>query len=1023
MGSRGSASRELLIAELLLRLGSDDPVSAPEFLDRHPEEREFLGPFQKAYGSLLKAIEDWASRSGSVVHEVPQSAPDSGLFRIRIPGYRLIEEIGIGGMGRVFRAEETASGRIVALKVFNGGASARLRERFLREVEIVSKLRSDRIVSIYGAGASAGWLYYSMELLGGETLAGLVDRWRADGGEPHVRHRRAAEIAAAVCSAVDLIHAEGIIHRDLKPSNIFLTKSGQVKLIDFGLARDLRASSLTGSGAMVGTVAYMSPEQILGDRRRIGRQSDVYSLGATLYEAVTLEKPFDADDDEPPLRSGVLRADAVPPALVDPTIPAALSVIIERAMEFEPSRRYPTAGDFARDLRRFAAGEAVAAAPIRAWGRLWRRIERKRRIAAAALLLIAIISIAAVGFGILAARSARRSAVARALNEAQAAIVERARLLADRPAVTRRLEEEEDRLGQRYDYDLRKPLFETRAKLRGMEARILDRFEVAVLALQRGLEIEKGNRELTEKLTSLLWSRYLEVEKGGNLRETDRLRALILSYAPESDVRSPPRGMLSVASDPPGAEVFLFRYEQIGLILQPVPYRPGVGALLGPAELPPPVLKVVASPGPVAAPVAILSGDRIVAIGGNPVGASGARLLLDATPGSGPPEGSVVELERNGTRFCFDASGSLDLLPCRSSTGENSTGIVTPPLAESLSLVLSACCEADAFPLSSSIASRLGKTPIKELEVEAGSYLLLLWAEGLRETRVPFVVQRDRRIEMNVRLFRDADIPPGFVYIPAGPARMGGDPSSFYSEPEREVLVGDFFLARYELSFRSYLEFLNDPAVQAEMDALGEVDRNRLLPVEMKENQAIPRYIRESSGRYLLPGSPYQWWSARWLSRVAADRFVRWKNKKEALKGGGWTYALPTADELEKAGRGADGRFYPWGSDFDWSLVSSHHSVDNHFSRCFPFPTDASPYDVRDLAGGVAEWTRTDEAPPGDDHDQCRADDLDARIKGGSAFDDLRPFFRLGGHTRDRKRETSYRVGFRLAAYPRPADR
>jgi formylglycine-generating enzyme required for sulfatase activity len=232
------------------------------------------------------------------------------------------------------------------------------------------------------------------------------------------------------------------------------------------------------------------------------------------------------------------------------------------------------------------------------------------------------------------------------------------------------------------------------------------------------------------------------------------------------------------------------------------------------------------------------------------------------------------------------------------------------------------------------------------------------------------------------------------------------------------VNVGDYFISRYEVTSAEYCEFLNDPAVRAEIGAGTNAAGMLLLPAEVRGNRRKLKCVVARDGSIQPPDNQEAFWGVRYVSRLAAERYVRWRNEREAAAGGGWTYALPSADEIEKAARGADERHFPWGDSFDWCLTCSHRATESQASRRYRFPTDASPYDVRDLAGSLAEITRTDELPPGDDAKVTLPESYDCRVKGGSGFDDLEPFYHLAGHTRERKNEASYRLGFRLVAYP-----
>ncbi len=996
---------------LLLLLTGDDPAEVEAFSSCNPAAKPALDDLKLEYLELLPRLEIWACREKGRLAAPGDKATGGGPPEDRFPGYLVLGEIGRGGMGRVFKAQELATGRQVAIKRFPAGATPRQRERFFREVDFLSRLKSPHVVAFYGGGAEDGDLYYVMELLEGETLAERIARWREGPEPPESRLDRAVRIVISACAGLDLLHAEGIVHRDVKPSNVFITRTGDVKVIDLGLAWDQDAPSITESGVVVGTLAYMSPEQILGVKGPHGRRSDVFSLGATLYEAVTLRRPFEEDEGRRGLRR-ILDVDPLPPCRVDRAVPPDLSAVIQKAMELEPERRYATAGDMAADLRSHLLGGPVSARPIGRWGRTVRRVRRKRRLVLAGSLAVLAVLASAAAIGRWQAQAVRQEAAASALRESRTAEEEHGRLLRDLEAARAAKAEAERLLDPSRPSRSRGTWLALREKVRDLEARSQASIDTAVLALQRGLELDNSNREILGSLTGLLWERYLAAEAAGQAPEVRRLRAQILSYAPALADRLRPRGTVSVQSDPPGAEAYLFRYEPVGLLLQPVPYHPSRGPLLGAEQLPEPAMRVVRPPDPLLSLYGIRPGDRILSVAGQSVGTSGNRLLQEV---KGESDGeSMVVLERDGERLHVSLHEWV-----KEESGAPAPVGLDGPGVEKPSMLLNACVETDAFPLEILPEALAGRTPIPDFEVEAGSYLLVLRADGRRDTRVPFVVHRGSEVRLRPRLFAHGEVPDGFVHVPAGPAWVGGDPAAHYPEPERFIHLEDYFISRHELSMTQYLELLSDPGVRRELEGLEDPNRGGLLPVEWRGSEAVPHYSRGPDGTYGASGKRAQSWVARWISRLAADRFVDWLNRREAQRGGRWTFALPSADELEKAARGADGRLFPWGNDFEWSLVSSHRSNPSQTSRCFPCPTDCSPYDVRHLAGSVAEMTRTDEPPPCEDPSRVNPRNLDYRVKGGSAFDDLEPPFRVGGHTRERKREASYRLGFRLVAYPR----
>ena len=304
----------------------------------------------------------------------------------RAGDYELLEEIARGGMGVVYRARQRSLDRIVALKVLLGGAFAGEagRRRLRSEAAAAGRLRHPNIVAIHDSGEIDGQPFYSMEFIAGRTLADLVREGPLSGS-------RAAGYVATVARAVDHAHRHGILHRDLKPSNVLIDAQDQPHVADFGLAKDhsgegesAAGDRLTLTGQVLGSPAYMSPEQArAGD---VGPATDVYSLGAVLYELITGVPPFQAGTPQAVLE--LLRVeDPAPPGRLHHGIPADLETICLRCLEKEAVRRYPTALELAEDLERFLRHEPVRARPIGWSGRTARWARRHPVIALLATLL------------------------------------------------------------------------------------------------------------------------------------------------------------------------------------------------------------------------------------------------------------------------------------------------------------------------------------------------------------------------------------------------------------------------------------------------------------------------------------------------------------------------------------------------------------------------------------------------------------------------------------------------------------
>ncbi len=307
-----------------------------------------------------------------------------------IGSFRLLNELGRGGMGIVYRAWDESLCRVVALKVLRPERSEEVDQlRLVREAQLAARFRDDHAVSVYSVVNPEGALpYLVMEYVEGPTLAELI----ATGLRPEPR--RAALLIAQVASALEAAHAAGLIHRDVKPSNILIDEhADRAKITDFGLARALAvSSSLSRDGFLAGTPTYMSPEQARGDSGLDGR-SDVYGLGATLYETLTGVTPY-RGAPHLVLRQ-IIEEDPRPPRHFYDQVPRDLETICLKAMAREPARRYQTAGAMADDLRRWLKNESIHARPV---GRAERTYRWCRRNPGVASLVAALLIVFSAGF-------------------------------------------------------------------------------------------------------------------------------------------------------------------------------------------------------------------------------------------------------------------------------------------------------------------------------------------------------------------------------------------------------------------------------------------------------------------------------------------------------------------------------------------------------------------------------------------------------------------------------------------------
>ena len=346
------------------------------------------------------------SRPGSAFgRSVPTAAGGRVAPEALVGPYEILDELGKGGMGVVYKARHIHLNRTVALKMILGGAalSETHLERFRTEAEAVAKLNHPNIVQVYDVGDHNGSPYIALELVEGGNLARKAE------GKPQ-NPRSAAQTVETLARAIQVAHAANVVHRDLKPANVLLTLDGQPKVTDFGLAKDVAegAAGQTHAGSILGTPSYMAPEQAAGRVHDIGPHTDVYALGAILYELLTGRPPFRGESPIATIRM-VLDGEVVPPRSLIPGVPRDLDTICLKALQKPAHRRYESAEALAEDLRRYLDGEPITARPI---GRPERAVKWVRRHPTTAAMigtgvagLVALVALGAVSYAAVTRRA------------------------------------------------------------------------------------------------------------------------------------------------------------------------------------------------------------------------------------------------------------------------------------------------------------------------------------------------------------------------------------------------------------------------------------------------------------------------------------------------------------------------------------------------------------------------------------------------------------------------------------------
>jgi len=376
-----------------------------------------------------------ASSDGDAGPGVITAIYEERLAEGRVPdekefgNYEIIEKVAQGGMGIIYKARQKGLDRIVALKVLLGGdaASEEMISRFYLEAKSIARLRHPNIVPIHDIGEFEGKHYFTMDFIHGQSLRALLN----EKGRLPVPF--ALEMARKVAEAIHYAHEQGVVHRDIKPENILIDETGEPMITDFGLAKNVEIDpNLTRAGMVMGTPAYMAPEQARGERDRVDRTSDVYSIGAVLYEMLAgrpVYKFFGQVGLADLLR--VIQKDITQPRRWNPAVPKDVDTIVMKALEKEQERRYQTAKELADDIQRYMRGEAILARPPSITYRTWKKFRKYWYITApTTAAVIAVVAIVAYFISLrLEERARKQELIGEALKAATQAVEQASVLL------------------------------------------------------------------------------------------------------------------------------------------------------------------------------------------------------------------------------------------------------------------------------------------------------------------------------------------------------------------------------------------------------------------------------------------------------------------------------------------------------------------------------------------------------------------------------------------------------------------
>ncbi len=338
---------------------------------------EFLSQMLRA--DALASNEDFLQRDlhdSNCTQAFRDSNPEPSKADLpkRVGPYQIVNKLGSGGMGVVYRAFHAESDRFVALKLIRSAEFSSLEqiERFRREAKACAQLQHPNIVPVFDVGTEGKIDYFTMALVEGRDLLTEL-------GDSSIESRKAAELISKIAMALEYAHSKGVIHRDIKPGNLLIDQNGEPMLMDFGLAKSSHVvESQTRTGQMLGTASYMAPEQV-NDAKNVGPSTDVYGLGATLYHCLTGKAPFSGDDLFHVLQQ-VRQQLPVPPRSICPEIDKDLELVCLRCLQKDPRDRYESAANLAEDLNRFLKGEPVEKTPVSWWHSLTRIVRHRQEL-------------------------------------------------------------------------------------------------------------------------------------------------------------------------------------------------------------------------------------------------------------------------------------------------------------------------------------------------------------------------------------------------------------------------------------------------------------------------------------------------------------------------------------------------------------------------------------------------------------------------------------------------------------------
>ena len=846
--------------------------------------------------------------------------------------YIFDKELGRGGMGAVFSTVDQDVRRKVAMKVMlpSTATSPAHIKRFLEEAQITGQLEHPNIVPVHEVGINEeSNIYFTMKMVHGENLDDVLDKVAKAKADYQQQYSLGVllQIYMKVCDAIGYAHAKGVLHRDLKPENLMVGGFGEVLVMDWGLAKVLGRDDIntgagkadqasayhTMEGQVMGTPAYMSPEQALGKISELDERSDIFSLGGILYKILTGQAPYRGKNAREALEKARKRQLQSPDLRApERKIPAELVAICMKSMAREQDERYGSAEELKDDIQRYLDGRSVSAKRdnLLVMARKWVIRNKVAAIGIAAAIVCLIIG--SMGAAIYQQKQ-------------QQATIAQLLLQGDQFKTDGKFEQAE----------------ETFFSVLGLD--------MANTAARRGIA-EVSGKPLALKNKRLAGEKIKEVEKTA-------------AVVPELDKKiSDMTGKVEKArAELKGYEGYdrkkTFWDEERGLLSATVDRLKTEGRVISSYTQ---ILSLDGENKEARAALAKIYYEKF----------RNAETLRDSGDMAYYRE-LLLAFDDGAYKALLDKEGGLTLGTSPAADGFYIFRFVEGPDRRLVPAPFSAQAYSSAkaagdevlrgidpqFKLEATASAPLGKllagrdfnrvAQIENMRMPAGSYVIVVQKPGSIETRIPVVIERGEEKKLDiVKLFKEDEVPKGFVYVPRGEFISGGDAGAIGSPPRSVKKTPGFFIAKNETTVGEYLKFLNYMEAQR--------------PGSMESY--IPRKAPDSGYYWRKVGSQYQPsfpldWPVLGIAQVDARQYCKWLSKAYDDR---WEFRLPEEWEWEKAARGVDGRAFPWGNYFDFSFCSMARSTEVRREgpdKVGAFYLDASVYGAEDMAGNLSEWT------------------------------------------------------------------